>query len=85
MKQLITCILLFFCFSGVNAENAYTREVSLMGSKMNLTVVALDQLEGDGYIDMAVGEISRIEKLISSWDSNSQTSLINNNAGIKRW
>ena len=83
MKQLITCILLFFCFSGVNAENAYTREVSLMGSKMNLTVVALDQLEGDGYIDMAVGEISRIEKLISSWDSNSQTSLINNNAGIK--
>ncbi|MEQ6119218.1 FAD:protein FMN transferase [Reichenbachiella sp. MALMAid0571] len=67
----------------MSAENAYIREVHLMGCKMDITVVASDQSEADRYIDMAVGEISRIEKLISSWDSNSQTSLINDNAGIE--
>jgi len=39
--------------------------------------------EGEGYIDLAVDEIVRIEKLISSWDANSQTTLINKNSGIK--
>ena len=34
-------------------------------------------------INIAIEEISRIEKLISSWDKNSQTSLININAGVK--
>jgi len=35
------------------------------------------------YIKMAIDEVQRIERLISSWDSNSQTSQINKNAGIK--
>ena len=35
------------------------------------------------HIDLAVKEISRIEKLISSWDPDSQTSAINKNAGLQ--
>lgn len=54
-----------------------------MGSRFDITVVASNELEGDKYIDLAVQEITRIEKLISSWDSKSQTSEVNNNAGIK--
>ena len=54
-----------------------------MGSRFDVTVVANDSVEGNKYIDTAVAEISRIEKLISSWDENSQTSEINRNAGIK--
>ena len=54
-----------------------------MGSRFDITVVANDSLTGNGYIDLAVAEITRIEKLISSWDPNSQTSEINRNAGIK--
>jgi thiamine biosynthesis lipoprotein len=54
-----------------------------MGSRFDVTVVANDSIEGNNYIDTAVGEITRIEKLISSWDANSQTSEINRNAGIK--
>ena len=54
-----------------------------MGSRFDITVVASTELEGDKYIDLAVQEITRIEKLISSWDSKSQTSEVNNNAGIK--
>jgi len=54
-----------------------------MGSRFDITVVARNNIKADLYIDEAVAEISRIESLISSWDPNSQTSLINNNAGIK--
>lgn len=54
-----------------------------MGSRFDVTVVAKDSSEGNKYIDTAVAEITRIEKLISSWDANSQTSDINRNAGIK--
>ena len=54
-----------------------------MGSRFDITVVANDALQGNHYIDIAVNEISRIEKLISSWDVKSQTSKINSNSGIK--
>ena len=54
-----------------------------MGSRFDITVVANDSIQANGYIDIAVDEIVRIERLISSWDLNSQTSDINNNAGIK--
>ncbi len=54
-----------------------------MGSRFEITVVATDSTEANNYIDLAVGEITRIEKLISSWDPASQTSEINRNAGIK--
>ena len=54
-----------------------------MGSRFDITVVANDSIQANKYIDTAVAEISRIEKLISSWDDNSQTSKINRNAGFK--
>ncbi|MBQ4822600.1 FAD:protein FMN transferase [Aquimarina sp. MMG016] len=54
-----------------------------MGSDFDITVVAEDKTSADQYIDIAVEEIQRIEKLISSWDKNSQTSLINTKAGIE--
>lgn len=54
-----------------------------MGSRFEITVVANDSITANGHIDTAVGEISRIEQLISSWDPASQTSEINRNAGNK--
>ncbi len=54
-----------------------------MGSRFDITVVAENESIGNKYIDTAVAEITRIEKLISSWDPNSQTSEINRHAGIK--
>jgi thiamine biosynthesis lipoprotein len=53
-----------------------------MGSDFEITVVAKTQLEADKQIAIAIGEISRIEALISSWKSTSQTSNINKNAGV---
>ena len=54
-----------------------------MGSRFDISIVAETEEKGDYYIDLAVNEISRIEKLISSWDAGSQTSLINQNSGIE--
>ena len=54
-----------------------------MGSRFDITVIAKDSVEANNHIDTAITEIKRIEKLISSWDANSQTSEINRNAGIK--
>jgi|TARA_R110002020_G_scaffold63136_1_gene168308 thiamine biosynthesis lipoprotein len=54
-----------------------------MGSRFEITVVANDSVEGSKAINLAIEEITRIEKLISSWDPNSQTSEINKNAGVQ--
>jgi thiamine biosynthesis lipoprotein len=54
-----------------------------MGSRFDITVVADNQGKGDEYINAAVNEIRRIEKMISSWDSLSETATIIKNAGIK--
>ncbi|MBD45577.1 MAG: thiamine biosynthesis protein ApbE [Flavobacteriaceae bacterium] len=54
-----------------------------MGSRFDITVVASNEKEGNEYIDSAIFEITRIEKLISSWDLNSETSSINKHSGIK--
>ena len=54
-----------------------------MGSRFDITVVANDEAQSNASIAVAIAEITRIEKLISSWDPNSQTSSINRNAGIK--
>ena len=61
----------------------HRRTLKLMGTRFDISVVETDSLKASHYIDLAVSEISRIEKLISSWDNKSQTTLINRNAGIK--
>lgn len=59
------------------------RSLKLMGSSFELTVVVNN--EDIGYINLeeAIAEVRRIEKLISSWDPESETSEINRNAGVK--
>jgi thiamine biosynthesis lipoprotein len=60
-----------------------SKTLKLMGSRFDITVVAVNEELGYINIDEAVAEITRIEKLISSWDQGSETSLINRNAGIQ--
>ncbi len=82
MKLLFTLTILLLsmvCW----AQQPYKHTLKLMGSRFEITIVAEDSLDANKNIDLAIAEITRIEKLISSWDANSQTSLINENAGIK--
>ncbi|WP_339724529.1 FAD:protein FMN transferase [Maribacter stanieri] len=82
MKNIFL-ILALFSLGSLVAQEPYKRTLKLMGSRFDITVVAKDQVEADEYIDLAVSEITRIEQLISSWDSNSQTSEVNRNAGLR--
>lgn len=68
--------------SGDNA-NPYKRVLKLMGCRFELTVLAANEIQANEYIDMGVAEIQRIERMISSWEPNSQTSEINRMAGIR--
>ena len=82
MKKLVLIVMI--CSVGqLLAQEPFKRTMKLMGSRFDITVVAKDPIEGEQYIDLAINEIKRIEKLISSWDPNSQTSEINKNAGVK--
>lgn len=65
------------------AQQAYKEIFSAMGCNFTVTVVADSHNEANSYIHLAQQEINRIEKRISSWDHHSETSAINNAAGIK--
>ncbi|MGA9326651.1 MAG: FAD:protein FMN transferase [Salegentibacter sp.] len=83
MKKLFLLSTLLFFSANLFSQQIYNRTLKLMGSRFDITVVAADSSEADKDIEMAIGEINRIEKVISSWDPKSQTSQINRNAGIK--
>ncbi len=54
-----------------------------MGNRFQISVVSDNENWANERIEDAVGEISRIEKLLTTYDDNSQTNQINSNAGIK--
>lgn len=83
MKTFNFIFLLVGLSFSSKAQLATYRTTLLMGSRFDLTVVAATEAEGNAYIDTAMAEIIRIEKLISDWDPTSQTSEINRNAGIR--
>ncbi|RUA15807.1 MAG: FAD:protein FMN transferase [Flavobacteriia bacterium] len=95
LKHILSGIVLFLLVTSACAGKSietlpdttsqlqvFQRTLKLMGSRFDLTVVAENQKKGDEYMDLAIAEITRIERLISSWDPNSQTSMINKNAGV---
>lgn len=61
---------------------AFTRALKLMGNNFTLTVVHHDPREAEHHIDAAVAEIQRIERLLTTFSDTSQTSRINQQAGI---
>lgn len=83
LHQHIIVAWLFCSSFALFCQNTYKQTLTLMGSRFDITVIAQTEEESKTYIDLAVQEIKRIEGLISSWNPNSQTSLINKNAGIQ--
>lgn len=54
-----------------------------MGNNFTITVVAQNEKTGNENIQLAIEEIRRIEKLLTTYKDDSQTNLINKNAGIE--
>jgi thiamine biosynthesis lipoprotein len=63
-------------------ERAHKRVLKLMGNRFEITVVGHDAAWAEGQIDDAVAEISRIEKLLTTFSETSQTATVNKMAGI---
>ncbi|SEM70671.1 thiamine biosynthesis lipoprotein [Mucilaginibacter gossypiicola] len=61
----------------------YKRVLKLMGNRFEISVVSDDESRASSRIDLAVAEISRIEKLLTTFSDDSQTNQINAAAGIK--
>lgn len=64
-------------------QQAYKRVLKLMGNRFEITVVSDDAAWAEERINDAVAEISRIEKLLTTFNENSQTAAINRMAGIE--
>lgn len=62
---------------------AFKKEMKLMGNQFEITVVASVAEWAYERIEEAVNEISRIEDLLSTYKEDSETNLINRNAGIQ--
>ena len=54
-----------------------------MGNSFELSAVATDGQWANEKIDAGISEIQRIEKLLTTFNDNSETNIINANAGIK--
>ncbi len=61
---------------------SYSQSVKLMGNNFVITVVTENEENATHSITMAIDEIKRIEQLFTTYNSDSQTNLINANAGI---
>ncbi len=61
---------------------SYSQSVKLMGNNFVITVVKENEENATHSITMAIDEIKRIEQLFTTYNSDSQTNLINANAGI---
>jgi thiamine biosynthesis lipoprotein len=63
-------------------RKAFRKTLPLMGNRFELTVIARDETWAMDRIDAGIAEIRRIEKLLTTFHEDSETSLINRNAGI---
>jgi thiamine biosynthesis lipoprotein len=64
-------------------EVVFKKALKLMGNNFEISAVGFDEKKANEQIDAGIYEIQRIEKLLTTFNENSETSLINRNAGIE--
>jgi thiamine biosynthesis lipoprotein len=67
---------------GTTVRKAFRKTLPLMGNRFELTVISDDEGRAMDCIDAGVAEIRRIEKLLTTFSEDSETSLINRHAGL---
>ncbi|HLI92074.1 MAG TPA: FAD:protein FMN transferase, partial [Puia sp.] len=68
--------------AAVAFRKAFRKTLPLMGNRFELTVIAEQEAVAMDWIDAGIAEIRRIERLLTTFSEDSETSLINRNAGI---
>ncbi len=66
----------------MSEKKVFKQALKLMGNKFELCVVANNEIWANEAINAGITEIQRIEKLLTTFNDNSETNLINKNAGI---
>ncbi len=61
----------------------HSRSLKLMGNQFTFTVLSSDPDFATEQIELAIAEVSRIEKLLTTYSPESQTNQINENAGLR--
>ena len=64
-------------------QRLFKKEMLLMGNQFEISVVTDNQEWAYERIDEAAAEIKRIERILTTYKDDSETNLINRNAGIK--
>ena len=64
-------------------RHTFTRSAHLMGSHFTFTVVAENDSAGQQALRAGLGEVRRIDHLMSFWDSTSEVVRINRMAGVR--
>ncbi|OOG73583.1 FAD:protein FMN transferase [Flavobacterium sp. A45] len=82
MKKTLFISFLFVALS-TSAQIIHKRKLSMLGSPFEIMVVAKDTVQANIYIDIAIGEVRRIENEISDWIPTTPISEVSRNAGIK--
>lgn len=66
----------------MDVKSVFKRALKLMGNRFELSVVAEDENWASECIDAGVAEIKRIEKLLTTFNEESETARVNRQAGI---
>ena len=82
MKRTFITFLLILTFLATYGKGV-KKGLHLMGVHFELAAIHENELVAIAAVDSAIGEIQRIESFMSSWLATSETSLINEMAGIK--
>ncbi len=61
----------------------FKKRLKLMRNNFEISSVGYDEKKANEQIDEGIFEIQRIEKLLTTFNENSETSLINRNAGLE--
>ncbi len=80
---LTLMILLYPALTLCHGQVVLKRQVMLMGSGFDITIVEKDSVIARERISQVIEEVTRIENLISEWRPGTQISEVNRNAGVR--
>ncbi|MDQ6904271.1 MAG: FAD:protein FMN transferase [Bacteroidota bacterium] len=66
----------------MNAPSVFKKALRLMGNHFEISAVSDNEDRAGEFIDAGIKEIQRIEKLLTTFNEESETSLINKYAGL---
>ena len=67
----------------MSQKTVFSKSLKLMGNSFQISAVAENEAWAKERIDAAIHEIQRIEKLLTTYSDDSETALINKNAGVE--